>query len=72
MNRRILFAGALIAAIILLGLSVYYLVPGIAHPLTFSGLPTDAHPKHAALFAALAALCVLGALVSRRRAATTG
>ncbi len=72
MNRRILSAFALVAAIILLGLSVYYLVPGIAHSLTFSGLATDAHPKHAALFAAQAVLCVLGGLVSRRRAATTG
>src|SRR5258708_24810871 len=72
MNRRTLFYGAIAAAIILLALSVYYLTPGVYHPLTFSGSPTDTHLKHAVAFGGLAVICVLVALVSRRRAAPTG
>lgn len=43
-------------------LGVYYLVPGIWHPFTFEGSPTDAHLKHALLFFGLA---VLGVIASR-------
>ena len=71
MNKRTLFYGAIVAAIILLVLSVYYLVPGIYHPLTFSGAPTDSHLKHAVAFGALAVICIMAALVSRRRSVPT-
>lgn len=71
MNKRTLFYGAIVAAIILLALSVYYLVPGVYHPLTFSGSPTESHLKHALAFGALAVTCIMAALVSRRRSAPT-
>lgn len=71
MNKRTLFYGAIVAAIILLALSVYYLIPGVYHPLTFSSAPTDAHLKHAVAFGGLAVICIMVALVSRRRVAPT-
>lgn len=43
-------------------LEVYYLVPGIWHPFTFSSSPTDAHLKHALLFFGLA---ILGLIATR-------
>lgn len=43
-------------------IGVYYLVPGIWHPLTFDGSPTDSRFKHALLFFGLA---VLGLIASR-------
>lgn len=71
MNKRTLFYGAIVAAILLLALSVYYLVPGVYHPLTFSSSPTESHLKHAVAFGGLAVICILAALVSRRRSAPT-
>ena len=71
MNKRTLFYGAIAAAIILLALSVYYLIPGVYHPLTFSSSPTDAHLKHAVAFGSLAVICIMVALVSRRRVVST-
>jgi hypothetical protein len=71
MNKRTLFSGAVVAAIILLALSVYYLVPGVYHPLTFSGSPTESQLKHEVAFGALAVICIMAALVSRHRSAPT-
>ncbi len=71
MNRRALFIGAIVAAVVLLALCVYYLVPGVYHPLTFSGTPTESHLKHAVALGGLAVICILAALVSRPRTATT-
>ena len=71
MDKRTLFYGTIVAAIILLALSVYYLVPGVYHPLTFSGSPTEPQLKHEVAFRALAVICIMAALVSRRRSAPT-
>jgi hypothetical protein len=63
-----LFYGAIVVAIVGILLGVYYLIPGVYHPLTFSGLPTSAHYKHAALFFVIGVIGIIGALVSRPKA----
>jgi hypothetical protein len=50
-----------VAAMICIGIGVYYLIPGVYHVLTFDGSPTDARTKHALLFFGLALLGFLGA-----------
>ena len=70
MNKRTLFYGAIAAAVVALAVAVYYLIPGIYHPLT-STPPLASHPTHAVAFGALAVICLMVALVSRRRAAPT-
>ncbi len=65
MKNPTLFYGAIAVAIIAAVLAVYYLIPGVYHPLTFSGLPTSAHYKHAALFFVIAVIAIVGALVTR-------
>ena len=65
MKNSTLFFGAIAVAIIAAVLAVYYLIPGVYHPLTFSGLATSAHYKHAALFFVIAVIAIVGALVTR-------
>ena len=64
MKNPVLFYGAIAIAIIGLLLAVFYAIPGVSHPLV-SLNPTAAHYKHASLFAVIAILGVVGALVSR-------
>ncbi len=52
--------GGLIAVVCIL-LAVFYAIPGISHPLTFSGSPTAAHYKHTLLFIGLAVIALVGA-----------
>lgn len=52
--------GGLIAVVCVL-LAVYYAMPGVYHPLTFSSSPTAAHYKHAILFIGLAVVALVGA-----------
>jgi len=40
----------IVAGIIRILLGIYYLIPGIYHPFTFSGTPTDSHKTHAIVF----------------------
>nr|BBH94475.1 hypothetical protein KTA_26740 [Thermogemmatispora argillosa] len=61
------FVLAIIVAIVALIVGVYYLIPGIPHVL--ASPPTAVHVKHAVLFFAIAVICVIGALVTRPRAA---
>ena len=61
-----LFYGGIVFAIIFLALAVYYAIPGIYHPFTISP-PMESHPTHAVAFLALSAVCVIMALVNRRR-----
>ena len=70
MNKRTLFYGAIVAAVVALAVAIYYLIPGIYHPLT-STPPLASHPTHAVAFFLLAVICILVALVSRRRSAPT-
>ena len=51
----------LVASALCLLIGIYYLIPHIPHPLTFSA-STDSHPTHALLFFGLA---VLGVIASR-------
>ncbi len=62
-----LFYGAIAVAIIGILLGVYYLIPGIYHPLAYP--PTIAHYKHAALFFVLGVIGIITALVTRPKEA---
>ncbi len=64
MNKRTLFYGAIVVAVVALALAVYYLIPGIYHPLTTTP-PLASHPTHAVAFFILAAIAVVAALVTR-------
>jgi hypothetical protein len=68
-NNRAVFYAAIVIAIIALVLCVFYIVPGVYHPLAFSGDPSSAHPKHSIAFGALAVLAIIGALVTRPKSA---
>jgi hypothetical protein len=59
----------IVVAVICLAAAVFYAIPGIYHPLVFSGDPTAHHYKHTAVFVALAVLCGLGARFARSSAA---
>jgi hypothetical protein len=63
-NNRTVFYAAIVVAIIALVLCVFYIIPGVTHPLV-SGDPTGAHYKHAAAFGALAVVAIIGVLVTR-------
>ena len=63
-----LFYGAIAVAIVALLLTIYYVIPGVNHVLV-SINPTAVHIKHVLLFAALTVLGVIGALVTRPKAA---
>ena len=65
MSKSTLFYGAIIIAVIALALAIYYIVPGVYHPFTFSGTPTDSHKTHAIAFFILCVLLVIVALVNR-------
>jgi hypothetical protein len=62
-----LFIGAIIVAILAVIAGIYYLIPGVYHPL--ASPPTAQHIKHALLFFIIAVLCVIGALVTRPKTA---
>ena len=63
MKHAGLFYGELLVAIIGVLLAIFYAIPGITHPLVAN--PQTAHYKPVALFAAIAILVVVVALVSR-------
>lgn len=67
MNKSTLFYGGIVLAIVFLICAVYYAIPGIYHPFTFSP-PMESHRTHAVAFLALSVICVILALVNRRRA----
>lgn len=56
-----------VAAICFL-LGIFYIIPGIYHPLTFKGLPTDSHLTHAIAFFAIAVLALIGSRFARSSA----
>jgi uncharacterized membrane protein len=63
-NNLALFCGAIIAALVCIGISVYYIIPGYNHLLVTHDF-TSSHPTHAFAFFALAVICVVVALVTR-------
>ena len=54
--------------VICVALAVYYIIPGIYHPFTFSGTPTGSHKTHAIVFFALAVLAFIGSRFARSSA----
>jgi hypothetical protein len=52
--------GGVIAAVCV-ALAIFYALPGVTHPLTFSGSPTAPHYKHTLLFGGLAIIALIGA-----------
>jgi hypothetical protein len=66
MNRRTLFIGAIIVALISVVLAIYYALPGVNHVLVSgSHPPMDPQPTHIVLFVILALLSIIVALVNR-------
>ncbi|HLH61168.1 MAG TPA: hypothetical protein VFA09_27330 [Ktedonobacteraceae bacterium] len=70
MSKTTLFYGSIVIAIIALALAIYYIVPGVYHPFTFSGTPTDSHKTHAIGFAIICVLLIIVALVNRPKSNT--
>lgn len=68
LKNPLVFYGAIVVAIVAIALVVYYAIPGYNH-LLVSGNPTAAHFKHVALFGAIAVIAIIGALVTRPKAA---
>ncbi len=66
-NRKNLFAGAIVAAIVCIAISIYYIVPGYSHILVTHDA-TSAHLTHAFAFFVLAVICIIAALVTRPKA----
>jgi hypothetical protein len=64
MRNPALFFGAILVAIIGVALGVFFLIPGVNHIITTSGM----HIKHAILFFGLAIIGILTALVTRPKA----
>ena len=64
MKNPVLFYGAILVAVVALALAVYYIIPGIYHPLTTTP-PLASHPTHAVAFFLLAIIGVVAALVNR-------
>jgi hypothetical protein len=52
--------GGLIA-VVCVALAVYYALPGVYHPFTFSGTPYSHHYTHAIVFIGLAVVALIGA-----------
>lgn len=68
MRSSLLVPLLLVAAAICLLLAVFYLIPGVYHPFTFSGTPSGSHLTHAIAFAALAIAAFLGSRFVRNAA----
>ena len=64
MKNPVLFYGAILVAVVALILAVYYIIPGIYHPLTTTP-PLASHPTHAVAFFLLAIIGVVAVLVNR-------
>lgn len=68
-NKPPFFIGALIAAVVCIGISIYYIVPGYDHLLVTHDA-THSHPTHAFAFFALAVICIIGSLITRPKSAS--
>ncbi len=54
-----LVALLIVVGIVCIAIGVYYFIPGIYHPFTFSGVPTDSHHTHAFAFVALGIVALI-------------
>lgn len=68
MNRSVLFVGAIVAALVSIAISIYYIIPGYDHFLVTHDA-TSSHPTHAFAFFALAVIGVVVTLVTRPKSA---
>lgn len=68
-NNLTLFWGSLVAAIVCIGISVYYIIPGYDHLLVTHD-STQSHATHAFAFFALALICIIAALITRPKSAS--
>lgn len=76
-KRPTLYKAAVIIAVVMVLLGIYYLIPHIWHPFVFLSRPFyfvnsplvnyNAHKKYTAVFFAFAALALLGAFFLRQR-----
>ena len=76
-KHPILYKAAIIIAVVMVLLGIYYLIPHIWHPFVFLDHPFyfvnsplvnyNAHKKYTAVFFAFAALALLGAFLLRQR-----
>jgi hypothetical protein len=65
MKNPVIFYGGIVLAILGIALGIFFLVPGINHVIADSSM----HIKHAILFFGLAIIGIIGALVTRPKAA---
>lgn len=65
MKNPVIFYGGIVLAIVGIALGIFFLIPGINHVITDSSM----HIKHAILFFGLGVIGIIGALVSRPKAA---
>jgi hypothetical protein len=68
-NNRALFYAAIVVAVLAILVCIYYVIPGYNHVLVTSGDPKATHVKHALAFGAVAVIAIIGALVTRPKAA---
>jgi hypothetical protein len=57
----------IVIAVVCMALAIYYLIPGIYHPLTFSP-PNESHKTHALAFGAVAVLSLIASRFARSSA----
>ncbi len=70
MNRTTLFLGAMIVTVVSIVIAIYYAIPGVYHVLVSgSHPPLSPQPAHILLFAVIAILGALIALVNRPKTA---
>jgi hypothetical protein len=67
MKNPAIFYGGIVLAIVGIVLGVFFLIPGIPHVIADSTM----HIKHAILFFGLGVVGVIGALVTRPKAAVS-
>lgn len=63
-NRKLLFIGGIVVAILAILCAIYYIIPGYDHILVTHD-STASHPTHFVVFLGLTIVGVLVALVSR-------
>jgi hypothetical protein len=56
----------IIVGIICIALGIYYIIPGVYHPLTFSGTPSGSHVTHFIVFIALGAVSLIASRFFRQ------
>jgi hypothetical protein len=60
MSRSALPLALILVAVVALAMGIWYLIPGVYHPLVTSGDANAQHIKHAIAFFAVAVLAAIG------------